>query len=66
MDKRASLINAFKEEMKRRHPAAYPVCIDSFTNLWQYEFGSLEQLPPDIERLVAYRAAELGLADDDF
>ncbi|MBB6282727.1 hypothetical protein [Geobacillus subterraneus] len=66
MDKRASLINAFKEEMKRRHPATYPVCIDSFTNLWQYEFGSLEQLPPDIERLVAYRAAELGLADDDF
>lgn len=65
MDKRASLIKAFKEEIKRAHPASYPVCIDSFTNLWQYEFGSFEQLPPDIERLVAYRAAELGLMDDD-
>ncbi|ABO68114.1 hypothetical protein B1691_05215 [Geobacillus sp. 47C-IIb] len=66
MDKRASLIKAFKREMKRSHPEAYPICIDSFTNLWQYEFGSLEQLPPDIKRLVAYRAVELGLEDDDF
>jgi len=44
---------------------ASPRCIDSFANLWEYEFGSFEPLPPDLKRLVAYRAAEIGWTDDD-
>lgn len=65
VDKRASLIQAFQKELKRTRPMASPRCIDSFANLWEYEFGSFETLPPDLKRLVAYRAAEIGWTDDD-
>ncbi|AGE23457.1 hypothetical protein GHH_c29460 [Geobacillus sp. GHH01] len=64
MDKRASLIQALQTEMKRAALGTYPACIDSFARLWDYEFGSFDQLPPEIERLVAHRAAELGWMDD--
>ncbi|MEW5323445.1 hypothetical protein V2J23_15290 [Geobacillus thermoleovorans] len=64
MDKRASLIQALQTEMKRAALGTYPACIDSFARLWDYEFGSFDQLPPEIERLLANRAAELGLMDD--
>ncbi|EZP76573.1 hypothetical protein H839_14889 [Parageobacillus genomosp. 1] len=65
MAKRDSLIKAFKEEVKRTNPMTFPICVDSFTNLWQYEFGSLDNLPPEVEKLIAYRALELGLMDED-
>lgn len=65
VDKRASLIQAFQKEMKRAALGTYPACIDSFARLWDYEFGSFETLPPDLKRLVAYRAAEIGWTDDD-
>jgi hypothetical protein len=65
MVKRDSLIKAFKEEVKRSNPMTFPICVDSFTNLWQYEFGTLDDLPPEVEKLIAYRAMELGLMDDD-
>ncbi|WP_017434873.1 hypothetical protein [Saccharococcus caldoxylosilyticus] len=65
MAKRDSLIKAFKEEVKRTNPMTFPIRVDSFTNLWQYEFGSLEDLPPEVEKLIAHRAIELGLMDED-
>lgn len=64
MRKKESLIKAFKEEVKRTNPMTFPICVDSFTNLWQYEFGALDGLPPEVEKLIAYRAIELGLMDD--
>ncbi|NNU85231.1 hypothetical protein ETC05_15865 [Geobacillus sp. BMUD] len=64
MDKRASLIQALQNEVKRAAFGAHPACIDSFVRLWDYEFGSFDHLPPDIERLIAGRAAELGWMDD--
>jgi hypothetical protein len=63
--KRDSLIKAFKEEVKRTNSMTFPTCVDSFTNLWQYEFDSLEDLPPEVEKLIAYRAIELGLMDEE-
>ncbi|MGZ0086823.1 hypothetical protein ACWNXI_14895 [Caldibacillus thermoamylovorans] len=64
MNKRLSLIQAFRSEMKRAARGTALLHINSFTNLWEYEIGSFAGLPPDIERLVADRAAELGLMDE--
>jgi hypothetical protein len=63
MVKKDSLIKAFKEEVKRANQMTFPICVDSFTNLWQYEFGTLDDLPKEIEDLIAYRAIELGLME---
>jgi hypothetical protein len=63
MVKKDSLIKAFKEEVRRSNQMTFPICVDSFTNLWQYEFGTLDDLPKEVEDLVAYRAIELGLME---
>ncbi|RAK21077.1 hypothetical protein B0I26_10329 [Anoxybacillus vitaminiphilus] len=63
MVKKDSLIKAFKEEVRRSNEMTFPICVDSFTNLWQYEFGTLDGLPKEVEDLIAYRAIELGLME---
>ncbi|MDQ0245992.1 hypothetical protein J2S09_003570 [Bacillus fengqiuensis] len=62
---RDSLINSFKSEVKKSDQLTFPICVDSFTNLWQYEFGSLDDLPSEIDDIIAYRAIELGLMEMD-
>lgn len=66
MAKKESLLSAFKDEIQSANPMTFPICVDSFTNLWEYEFGTLEDLPKDIDRIIANRALELGLMDPDF
>lgn len=66
MANKDSLIKAFKEEVETANQMTFPICVDSFTNLWEYEFGSLEDLPRDIDNIIADRAIELGLMDPDF
>jgi len=61
--KKDALIRAFKEEVRHSNQMTFPICVDSFANLWQYEFGSLDDLPRDIEDLIAHRAIELGLME---
>jgi hypothetical protein len=63
MVKKDSLIKAFKEEVRRSNQMTFSICVDSFTNLWQYEFGTLDGLPKEVEDLIAYRAIELGLME---
>jgi hypothetical protein len=63
MLKKDSLIKAFKEEARRSNQMTFPICVDSFTNLWQYEFGTLDDLPKEVEDLIAHRAIELGLME---
>jgi hypothetical protein len=63
MLKKDSLIKAFKEEVRRSNQMTFPICVDSFTNLWQYEFGTLDDLPKEVEDLIAHRAIELGLME---
>jgi len=58
-----SLINAFKEEVQGSDYISFPIYVDSFANLWQYEFGSLDDLPHDVDDMIAHRAIELGLID---
>ncbi|GGJ76065.1 hypothetical protein GGR02_002940 [Anoxybacillus voinovskiensis] len=63
MNKKESLIRSFQQEVKRANQQTFPMYVDSFTNLWQYEFGTLDELPKDIEQLVANRALELELME---
>jgi hypothetical protein len=66
MSTKESLLSAFKDEIQSTNSMTFPICVDSFTNLWEYEFGSLEDLPRDVDHIIANRALELGLMDPDF
>lgn len=63
MNKKDSLIRSFQQEVKRTNQLTFPICVDSFANLWQYEFGTLDGLPKEIEQLIAHRAIELELME---
>lgn len=63
MNKKESLIRSFQQEVKRANQQTFLMYVDSFTNLWQYEFGTLDGLPKDIEQLIANRALELELME---
>ncbi|MBB5326272.1 hypothetical protein HNQ34_003406 [Anoxybacillus tepidamans] len=63
MNKKESLIQSFKKEVRRTTELTFPICVDSFANLWQYEFGTLDGLPKEVEQLIAHRAIELGLME---
>ncbi|ANB62213.1 hypothetical protein [Anoxybacteroides amylolyticum] len=63
MNKKESLIRSFQQEVKRANQQTFPMYVDSFTNLWQYEFGTLDGLPKEIEHLIANRALELELME---
>lgn len=58
-----SLIESFRHEVKSSSADTFPMFVDSFTNLWDYEFGSLDDLPQDVDDLVADRAIEYGLME---
>lgn len=63
MNKKDSLIRSFQQEMKRANQRTFPIYVESFTNLWQYEFGTLDGLPKEVEQLIAHRAMELELME---
>lgn len=63
MVSRENLINAFKEEVKNADQNTFPIYVDSFTNIWEYEFGSLEDLPREIDDLIAQHAIDVGLME---
>ncbi|MRX72418.1 hypothetical protein GJU40_09670 [Bacillus lacus] len=56
-----SLLHSFREEMQTASSSSFPTFVDSFANLWDYEFGSLEGLPSDINEIVGHRAVEYDL-----
>lgn len=58
-----SLLNSFRSDVKNSNADSFPLYVDSFTNLWDYEFGSMDDLPHDVEALVADRAIEYGLME---
>lgn len=58
-----SLIESFRQDVKHSNADSFPMFVDSFTNLWDYEFGSLDDLPQDVDELVADRAIEYGLME---
>ena len=58
-----NLLHEFAEELTGTNAVTFPIVVDSFTNYWNYEFGSLHNLPADIDRIIAYRASELGLME---
>ncbi|WP_233499238.1 hypothetical protein [Bacillus weihaiensis] len=58
-----SLLESFRKEVNSKNAESFPAFVDSFTNLWDYEFGSLDNLPHDVDQLVADRAVEYGLME---
>lgn len=58
-----SLLHSFREDVKSCCEDTFPVYVDSFTNLWDYEFGSLDDVPSDVNDLIANRAIEFGLME---
>ncbi len=60
---REDLIEAFRNDVKNSSADSFPMFVDSFTNIWDYEFGSLDDLPHDVDQLVANRAVEYGLME---
>jgi hypothetical protein len=60
-----SLIDALKQGVEGANHLTFPICVDSFTNLWQYEYGSLDDLPQDVDDIIANRAVELGIIELD-
>lgn len=60
-----SLIKALEIELKQSNEHTYPNYIDSFVNLWEYEFGSCDNLPHELDNMVKNRMFELGMFDDE-
>ncbi|MCA1032487.1 hypothetical protein LCL95_15735 [Bacillus timonensis] len=58
-----SLINSFMKEVQHSNEESFPIYVDSFTNIWEYEYGSLDDIPSTVDDLIAHRAVELGLID---
>ena len=57
------LIIQFSEEIDDSNTVTFPIVVDSFTNYWNYEFGSLDDLPKEIDRIIAEKAIKLGLLE---
>ncbi|WP_163101124.1 hypothetical protein [Peribacillus alkalitolerans] len=41
----------------------FPICVDPFTILWNYEFGTLDHLPSEIDSIIGDKARGLGLIE---
>jgi len=57
------LIIQFSEEIDDSNTVTFPIVVDSFTNYWNYEFGSLDDLPKEIDQIIAEKAIKLGLLE---
>jgi len=57
------LVQGFAEELADTNAVTFPIVVDSFTNYWNYEFGSLQNLPTEIDRIIANKATMLGLME---
>ena len=57
------LVKKFSEDIRESNQVTFPIAVDAFTNLWNYEFGSLDNLPEDADVLIAFKARELGLLE---
>lgn len=60
-----SLIQALQSELKQSTEDTYPIYINSFANLLDYEFGSLDELPIELDNFASNRIIELGIFDDE-
>ena len=58
------ILKNFHKDLQNSTPLTFPICVDSFTNYWSTEFGSLDELPKEVDHLIAKRGLELGLLED--
>ena len=59
------LLQDFHRELQNSNALTFPICVDSFTNYWSTEFGTLDGLPNEVDLLIAKRGSELGLLEDE-
>ncbi|MDN3364981.1 hypothetical protein QU577_24680 [Priestia megaterium] len=59
--KTEQLIHFLKEEAIKANEQTFPIYVQSFTHLWTYKWGTLENIPEEIDDLITTRALELGL-----
>lgn len=58
-------IKAFRDNLQDTTPLTFPICVDTFTNYWNHEFGSFNELPKEIDEMIAKRGFDLGLLEDN-
>ncbi|OCA81916.1 hypothetical protein F7984_15725 [Pradoshia sp. D12] len=59
------ILRNFNEDLQNSNSLTFPICVDSFTNYWSTEFGSLDELPKEVDQLIAKRGLELGLLEEE-
>lgn len=59
------ILHDFQKDLLDTNTLTFPICVDSFTNYWSTEFGSLDELPKEVDHLIAKRGLELGLLEDE-
>lgn len=59
------ILHDFQKDLQDTNTLTFPICVDSFTNYWSTEFGSLDELPKEVDHLIAKRGLELGLLEDE-
>lgn len=47
-----SLVKTFQREVKKANRKTYQTSIQSFLNLWSYEYNSFDYIPREIERYL--------------
>jgi hypothetical protein len=59
------ILQDFQKDLQDSNALTFPICVDSFTNYWNTEFGSLDELPKEVDHLITKRGLELGLLEDE-
>jgi hypothetical protein len=59
------ILHGFQKDLQNSSALTFPICVDSFTNYWSTEFGSLDELPKEVDHLIAKRGMELGLLEEE-
>lgn len=59
-----SLITAFQKELHQANEQAFQSYIQSFLNIWSYEYNSLEEIPIEVRNLLHLSDYDI-LSDQD-
>ena len=59
------ILQDFHKDLQNATTLTFPICVDSFTNYWSSEFGSLKDLPKEVDHFIAKRGFELGLLENE-
>ncbi|ALC82100.1 MULTISPECIES: hypothetical protein [Bacillus] len=58
------LLASFEQEVKDTSEPSFHKAVNSFANLWDYEFGCLNELPKEIDQWIGQTMYEYELYQD--